>query len=308
LALTPVRHLALAPNSALLIAQSRVPYIAGATRRERLPILLAVRPYRTYMSGSLRAKASTHGECHQKTKGSPYGAQVHYRPSRRVNAEGAARGSGEHLHQGTEKGAKIISIDDIDGLVSLVQAGVLEIHTRGSTIDALSEADRLVFDLDPGPGTGWRDVVAAAHDMRARLAKIKLRTFLKTFGGKGLHVVLPIKPTPWEEAKNFCRAIARAMAADDPDRYTTVVSKSKRNNPIFIDYLRDCREATTVAPYSTRARPGAPVSVPIAWSELGSLKAANQYTVQNLPQRLARLRKDPWANIGRVKQALPQLR
>jgi bifunctional non-homologous end joining protein LigD len=214
----------------------------------------------------------------------------------------------EHLHQVTEKGAKIIAIDDLDGLISLVQAGMLEVHTRGSTIDALEKADRLVFDLDPGPGTGWRDVVAAARDVRARLAQIKLKTFVKTSGGKGLHVVLPIKPTPWDEAKDFCHAVASAMAADEPDRYTATVSKSKRKGRIFIDYLRNSREATAVAPYSSRARPGAPVSIPIDWFELGTLKSAGQYTVQNLPQRLARMRKDPWANIGRVKQKLPRFK
>jgi bifunctional non-homologous end joining protein LigD len=214
----------------------------------------------------------------------------------------------EHLHQVVEKGGKIISIDDLDGLISLVQAGVLEVHTRGSTVDDRERADRLVFDLDPGPGIGWRDVVAAARDLRARLAKLKLKTFLKTSGGRGLHVVLPIKPAPWEEAKDFCQAAAAAMAAEKPDRYTAVMSKSKRNNRIFIDYLRNSREATAIAPYSTRARPGAPVSTPIDWSELGSLKSSDQHNVKSLPRRLARLRKDPWANIGRVKQALPKLR
>ena len=214
----------------------------------------------------------------------------------------------ERLHLVPEDGDKILSIDDLDGLISLVQAGVLEIHTRGSTIDALGHADRLVFDLDPGPGTGWRDVVAAARDVRARLAKLKLKTFLKTSGGKGLHVVLPIKPTPWQEAKDFTHAVAAAMERDAPDRYLSTSNKAKRKGRIFVDYLRNSREATAVAPYSTRARPGAAVSTPIDWSELGSLKRADQYTVKNLAQRLARLREDPWANIGRVKRALPKLK
>jgi len=214
----------------------------------------------------------------------------------------------EHLHEVAEKGGKIISIDGLDGLIALVQAGVLEIHSRGTTVDELGNADRLVFDFDPGPGTGWKDVVVAARDVRARLAKLKLKTFLKTSGGKGLHVVLPIKPTPWEVAKDFTHAVATAMAADEPDRYTAVVSKSKRNKRIFIDYLRNSREATAVVPYSTRARPGAPVSTPVDWSELGSLKSADQYTVKNLPARLAKLRKDPWAGIDRVKQSLPKFK
>jgi bifunctional non-homologous end joining protein LigD len=211
----------------------------------------------------------------------------------------------DHLHLVAEKGDKIISIDDLDGLLSLVQAGVLEFHTRGTTADSLGNADRLVFDLDPGPGTGWKDVVAAARDVRARLEGLKLKSFLKTSGGKGLHVVLPIAPTPWAEAKIFAQALAGAMAADDPDLYVATATKAKRNKRIFIDYLRNSRDATAVAPYSTRARPGAAVSVPIEWSELGRLKSADQFTVLNLPARLKRQRKDPWATIARFKQKLP---
>ncbi len=211
----------------------------------------------------------------------------------------------EHLQLVPEKGDKIISIDDLAGLVSLVQAGVLEIHTRGTTIGDREHADRLVFDLDPGPGAGWKDVVAAAREVRRRLDAFKLNSFVKTSGGKGLHVVVPIKPAPWDKAKDFCHAIAASMAADDPDHYVASATKSKRNNRIFVDYLRNSREATAVAPYSARARAHAPVSTPIEWTELGTLKAADQYTVLNLPARLARLRKDPWATIGRLRQKLP---
>ena len=214
----------------------------------------------------------------------------------------------EHLHLVPEKGDKIISIDDLDGLVALVQAGVLEIHTRGTTINDRERADRLVFDLDPGPGTVWKDIVAAAREVRERLSALKLKSFLKTSGGKGLHVVLPIKPVPWDAAKDFTHAIAASMAEDAPDRYVATATKSRRSKRIFIDYLRNSREATAVAPYSTRARAGAPVSVPIDWSELGSLKAANQYTVENLAQRLSRARSDPWAAIARTKQSLPTLK
>jgi bifunctional non-homologous end joining protein LigD len=213
----------------------------------------------------------------------------------------------EHLHLVPEKGDKIISIDDLTGLIALVQAGVLEVHTRGTTIDDRERADRLVFDLDPGPGTGWPDVVAAAREVRKRLELVKLKSFVKTSGGKGLHVVLPIKPVPWDTAKDFAHAIAASMAAAEPARYTAAATKSKRNKRIFVDYLRNSREATAVAPYSTRARPGAPVSTPIDWSELGALKASNQYTVLNLPARLKRLGKDPWATIGRCLQTLPKL-
>jgi len=164
-----------------------------------------------------------------------------------------------------------------------------------------------VFDLDPGHGTTWHDVVAAARDVRDRLAQLKLQSFVKTTGGKGLHVVLPIKPTLWNEAKDFAHAVAAAMERDAPERYIATATKAKRSKRIFIDYLRNSREATAVAPYSTRARPGAAVSTPVQWSELGSLKSAGQYTVKNLKVRLARLRKDPWANIARMKQKLPKL-
>lgn len=205
-------------------------------------------------------------------------------------------------------GDKSISVDDLAGVVALVQAGVLELHVRGSTVDHLEEADRLVFDLDPGPGIVWKDIIAAARDVRERLKSLKLESFVKTTGGKGLHVVLPIKPAPWDEAKDFCRAFAEQMAADEPKRYTATIKKAARGNRIFVDYLRNSREATAVAPYSTRARPGATVSVPLTWEELGKQKSANAFTVLNLSKRLAKMKKDPWAGMNRVKQALPRLK
>jgi bifunctional non-homologous end joining protein LigD len=224
----------------------------------------------------------------------------------------------KHVHTGVEKerlhlvreptGDESISVDDLGGVIALVQAGVLEIHTRGTTIDHLEEADRLVFDLDPGLGTDWKNVIAAAREVRQRLAALGLKSFVKTTGGKGLHVVLPIRYTPWDKVKKFCRGIAEQMVADEPDRYIAMASKSARGNRIFIDYLRNSREATAIAPYSTRAHPRAPVATPLAWEELGSLRASNQYTVLNLPQRLSHLAADPWQDIGRLKQALPAAR
>jgi bifunctional non-homologous end joining protein LigD len=214
----------------------------------------------------------------------------------------------DFLHLVPEKGDKVISIDDLDGLIALVQGGALEIHIRGSTIDDLGSADRLVFDLDPGPGLTFSDVVAAARDVRARLKRIKLTSFVKTTGGKGLHVVVPIKPAPWATAKKFCHAVALSMEQDDPKRYLSTAIKARRNNRIFVDYLRNSTEATAIAPYATRARAGAPVAVPVDWSELGSLKGGNQYTVENVMQRMGKLRKDPWAAMGRVKQALPKFK
>jgi bifunctional non-homologous end joining protein LigD len=212
---------------------------------------------------------------------------------------------GKRLVSVQDDGDKSIAIDSVEGLVSLAQSGVLEVHVRGSSTGDLEKADRLVFDLDPGPGVEWKDVIAAAREVRKRLTDLKLESFVKTTGGKGLHVVLPIKPAPWDDAKDFCRRLAEQMAADDPGRFTATIKKVSRNNRIFIDYLRNSREATAIAPYSTRARPGATVSAPLTWEELGSQKTSNTFTVDNLPKRLSRLRRDPWEKIGRLKQALP---
>jgi bifunctional non-homologous end joining protein LigD len=212
----------------------------------------------------------------------------------------------EYLHLVPEKSDKIIAIDDLDGMIALVQGGVLEVHVRGTTIGDRERADRLVFDLDPGLDAGWDAVVAAAREVRERLTRVKLKSFVKTTGGKGLHVVLPIEPTPWSRAKDFAYAVAASMEQDDPGRYLASATKARRANRVFIDYLRNSREATSVAPYSSRARAGAPVAMPVDWAELGSLRSAHQYTLQNAMQRLARLRQDPWANIGSAKQALPR--
>ena len=205
------------------------------------------------------------------------------------------------------KRRQVIAVENLDGLLSLVQAGVLEIHVRGSTIERLDLCRRIVFDIDPGPGVGWPDIVKAARDVRERLAAIDLESFVKLSGGKGVHVVLPVAPVEWERVKIFVQAFAGAMAADDPDRYVAKMTKSLRKGKIFIDYLRNSLEQTAVAAYSTRAREGAPVSAPVTWDELGRVKSANQYTLLNLGKRLGSLKRDPWADIGRVKQKLPDL-
>jgi bifunctional non-homologous end joining protein LigD len=206
------------------------------------------------------------------------------------------------------KRRQIIAIEDLDGMLSLVQAGVLEVHVRGSLIDRLDRCDRIVFDIDPGEEVGWPAVVAAARDVRERLAAIKLESFVKLSGGKGLHVVLPVEGADWDTTKTFAQAVALAMTADAPDRYVAKMTKSLRRGKIFVDYLRNTVEATSVAAYSTRAREGAPVSVPVTWEELGRTKAGNQYTVLNLGRRLAGLKRDPWQDIARIKQKLPGLR
>jgi bifunctional non-homologous end joining protein LigD len=203
-------------------------------------------------------------------------------------------------------GEELIYIDDLDGLLTLVQAGVLEIHVWGSTVEDVEHCNRLVFDLDPGDDVKWADVNAAARELRERLAGIKLKSFVKTTGGKGLHVVVPIDGTPWDDAKDFSHAMVLAMTADAPDRYVAKMTKSIRTGKIFLDYLRNGRGATAIVAYSTRARPGATVSMPVAWEELGPRLAPNKFTVLNIGKRLAQLKTDPWAGIGKVRQKLPK--
>ena len=199
-----------------------------------------------------------------------------------------------------------LAIRDLEGLIALVQAGVLEIHVWGSKLPDIEKCDRIVFDLDPGPQVGWPQVIAAAREVRDRLAALKLESFLKTSGGKGLHIVLPLRGEDWDIAKDFAHRIALDMTTDSPQHFTANMAKSTRTGRIFVDYLRNGRGATSIAAYSTRARPGAAVSTPIRWEELGPQMTPDRFTLFNLPQRLAKLRRDPWAEIGRIKQSLPK--
>jgi len=204
-------------------------------------------------------------------------------------------------HRVDAKEHDVIAVETLDDLIALVQSGALEIHVRGSRLDSLETCDRIVFDLDPGEDVGWDDIVAAARETRARLQELKLESFVKLSGGKGVHVVLPIGDVDWDTAKDFAQKIALGMAADDPRRYVGKMTKSLRRGRIFIDYFRNSREATSVAPYSTRARPGAPVSAPLTWEQLGRTEAANRYTVLNLKKHV---RQDAWRDIGKVRQKL----
>jgi bifunctional non-homologous end joining protein LigD len=205
-------------------------------------------------------------------------------------------------HEVPGKDHDVIAVETPEDLVALVQSGTLEVHVRGSRLDSLETCDRLVFDLDPGDGITWKDIVGAAREIRERLAAIKLESLVKLSGGKGIHVVLPIADVDWDTAKNFTQKIVAGMTADSPDRYVAKMTKSLRKGKIFIDYFRNSREATSVAPYSTRARPGAAVSAPLSWEQLGRSKAADEFTVLNLKKRMSA---DPWAEIGKVRQRLP---
>ncbi|NZA26128.1 hypothetical protein H0E84_06995 [Luteimonas sp. SJ-92] len=202
--------------------------------------------------------------------------------------------------------AQYLYIDDVEGLLQLVQMNTLEFHPWGSRIAAPERPDRLVFDLDPGRGVGWPDIVGAARAMRRALKRTGLESFVRLSGGKGLHVVVPIAPGPsWDEVRGFCEAMARKMAEADPERYVATMAKAKRGGKVFIDWLRNARGQTSVASWSLRARKGAPVAVPIRWRELGSVERPDAFHLVRAKQRAARLRGDPWEGFDSMRQKLP---
>lgn len=199
----------------------------------------------------------------------------------------------------------ILAVEGIDGLIGLVQAAVLEIHPWQATLTDLERPDQIVIDLDPGEGVAWQKVIKAAREVRDRLAAVSLESFVKTTGGKGLHVVAPLKPAAgWEEVKAFTKGLAEAMAADAPDSFVATIAKSKRRGKILVDYLRNQRGATAVAPYSTRARAGAPVAMPLAWNELSPAVGSAHFTVVNAAARLASLATDPWSDFRKAEAPL----
>jgi len=216
-------------------------------------------------------------------------------------------GIGEHVVRDTdpEGGEELLAIRDVEGLMSLTQASVLEIHVWGAKLDDIEKPDGITFDLDPAPEIAWTDLAAAAAEVRDRLKDLGLASFVKTTGGKGLHVFAPLKPAAgWPAVKDFAHKLAVAMAKDSPQRYLAIASKKARSNRIFIDYLRNGRGATAVCAYSARARAGAAVSTPLAWDELGPEMRPDRFTVLNVLNRLAHI-DDPWKDLRKRARRLP---
>lgn len=198
-------------------------------------------------------------------------------------------------------------LDSVEGLVSLMQMNWLEAHTWNSTTDHLEQPDRLVFDLDPGPDLEWPAVVRAARSTRDVLASFGLDAWVKTSGGRGLHVVVPLAPeASWDACLTFSERVADALVETDADTFTTQFARAGREAQIFVDVLRNRRGSTAVSAFSPRARPGAPVSVPLGWDELSGRRAPGHYSVQSVPRRLTSLRNDPWANYWHCVQRLPE--
>jgi bifunctional non-homologous end joining protein LigD len=198
-----------------------------------------------------------------------------------------------------------VYVESLAHLVTLVQAGTLELHPWGCHVEDIEHPDLMVFDLDPGPDVAWQRMIDTTRDLRDRLADLGLTSFLRTTGGKGLHVVVPLQPrADWDELKAFARAVAERHVADDPERLTSNMSKAKRQGRIFVDYLRNGRGATAIASYSARARPGAPVAVPVRWDELDASLRPDRYNVHNLQRRLRALKSDPWADFEAARTPL----
>lgn len=202
------------------------------------------------------------------------------------------KGPGEYLY-----------VRNIDGLVALAQISALEIHLWGSLRDKVDRPDRMIFDLDPDPEVTWPRVVEAAIRIRDLLTARNLQSFVKTTGGKGLHVVVPLSPRrrDWDEVKAFSKQLAEDLAAQEPNAYTTNMSKAARKGKIFIDYLRNDAGATAIAPYSTRAKPNATVAMPVEWKELPSIRS-DHFHVGNASQHIDSRKRDPWTEMPDLQQ------
>ncbi|MEA9832986.1 non-homologous end-joining DNA ligase [Xanthomonas campestris pv. raphani] len=234
--------------------------------------------------------------------------------------DGAAGACFFQKHEGRHLGAHIkaiplkqksgtedyLYIEDVAGLLELVQMNTLELHPWGARVDDPEHPDRLVFDLDPGEGVAWTQVVAAAREIRSKLRAAGLESAVRLSGGKGLHVVVPIVPqASWDQARDFCEAFAQALATQAPERYVATMSKAKRHGVIFIDWLRNGRGNTSVCSWSLRVREHATVAVPLRWEELGKLSGPDAFPLDKAVQRAKRQRNDPWADVLALKQVLP---
>jgi bifunctional non-homologous end joining protein LigD len=226
----------------------------------------------------------------QKHDSGTFGDHVHHVPIREKDG-----GAEDYLY-----------LSDAEGLLSCVQMGTIEFHGWAARTDDVERPDRMVFDLDPDEGLDFKECVQAAGDIRARLADLGLVTFAMLSGGKGVHVVVPLKRGhDWDTHKDFARRFAEAMSLAEPDRYVATMSKAKRKGRIFIDWLRNQRGATAVLPYSARSREGAPVAVPVSWDELAAMENAHPFSIGDVPELIRR--SDTLHGWGFADQRLPEI-
>jgi bifunctional non-homologous end joining protein LigD len=204
----------------------------------------------------------------------------------------------------SSKGAYIYAAS-LDAAVSAVQNGAIEFHTWGATVPDIKHPDRFTMDLDPDEALPWKTLVEATRLTKTLLDGLKLKSWLKTTGGKGLHVVVPIRPElEWDAVKEFTRQVALTLTKARPELFTAQIAKARRPNKVFVDYLRNSETASAVAAFSPRARPNAGVSVPLAWDELDATDIRGKFSVLNVPQRLARLKADPWKDYWTTRQSI----
>lgn len=212
------------------------------------------------------------------------------------------------LRAATSKGDPYLAIDDVAGLVACAQLSAIELHAWGATEDDPDHPDQLVFDLDPGDGVSFAQVVQGAHAVRDMLSRVPLPAYCRTTGGKGLHLVVPLKPRAgWPEARAFAKAFAETLASQMPDRFVATLPKKQRRGRILIDWLRNGRGATAIGSFSPRGRDGATVATPLAWREVTKSLDPRQFTVATVPKRLKALRRDPWHGFDQDRAPLPRL-
>jgi bifunctional non-homologous end joining protein LigD len=208
-----------------------------------------------------------------------------------------------NIREKSGKHAEYLYVDGIKGIVAAVQMGTLEFHIWGSRVDALEKPDRLVFDLDPDETLDFGVVRLAAAVLRRRLERLGLKTVPLVTGGKGVHVIAPLRRTAdWAQVKAFAKAFATKLATDEPDVFTATMSKSRRRGRIFVDWFRNERGSTAIAPYSTRARENGPVATPVGWRELEDLESANCFRIDDVMKRMQR--KDPWDKSKSWRQSI----